>query len=97
MARLAAVGADLFLAGHLHVSHVGRTAERYQIAGHSALVVQAGTLSTRGRGEANSFNVLRLARPEISVDRYTWDDERQEFQVSSTSRFRHTPTGWVAE
>ena len=98
MSQLAAVGADLFLAGHLHVSHVGRTAERYQIAGHSALVVQAGTLSTRERGEANSFNVLRLARPDISVDRYTWDDERRDFSVSSTSRFRHTPTGWaVAE
>ena len=61
MQQLAAAGADLFLAGHLHVSHVGRSAERYQIAGHSALVVQAGTLSTRGRGELNTFNVLRRA------------------------------------
>jgi 3',5'-cyclic AMP phosphodiesterase CpdA len=95
MAQLAAVGADLFLAGHLHVSHIGRTAERYQIAGHSALVVQAGTLSTRERGEANSFNVLRLARPDISIDRYTWNYERQDFRVSSTSRFRHTPIGWA--
>jgi hypothetical protein len=31
-------------------------ADRYRIAGHSALVVQAGTLSTRGRGELNTFN-----------------------------------------
>jgi 3',5'-cyclic AMP phosphodiesterase CpdA len=98
MSLLAAVGADLFLAGHLHVSHVGGTAERYQIAGHSALVVQAGTLSTRERGEANSFNVLRLARPDISVDTYTWEDKGQDFQRASTSRFRHTPLGWaVAE
>ena len=51
MQRFAAAGADLFLAGHLHVSHVGHTADRYDIAGHSALVVQAGTLSTRGRGD----------------------------------------------
>ena len=52
MARLATVGADLFLAGHLHASHVGHTAERYKIAGHSALVVQAGmerAVSTRPR------------------------------------------------
>ena len=55
MERFAEVGADLFLAGHLHVSHVGHTADRYNIAGHSALVVQAGTLSTRGRGELNTF------------------------------------------
>ena len=59
--ELAAAGADLVLAGHLHVSHVGRTAERYQTPGHSALVVQAGTLSTRGRGEVNTINVVRLA------------------------------------
>ena len=72
MERLAQVGADLFLAGHLHVSHVGHTADRYNIAGHSALVVQAGTLSTRGRGELNSFNVLRFARPEMTIERYSW-------------------------
>jgi 3',5'-cyclic AMP phosphodiesterase CpdA len=47
MAQLATIGADLFLAGHLHVSHVGRTAERYKIAGHSALVVQAGCASPK--------------------------------------------------
>jgi len=70
MSRLAKVGADLFLAGHLHVSPVGHTAERYQIAGHCALVVQAGTLSTRHRGEPNLFNLLRawrVRRSRLSV------------------------------
>ncbi len=53
MEALAACGADLLLAGHMHVSQTGRTAERYRIHGHSALFVQAGTAtSTRGRGEA---------------------------------------------
>ena len=95
MARLATVGADLFLAGHLHVSHVGQTAERYKIAGHSALVVQAGTMSTRGRGEPTSFNVVRLARPEITVERFAWDEERQTFLSSWSERFRHGPEGWA--
>jgi 3',5'-cyclic AMP phosphodiesterase CpdA len=95
MAQLAAVGADLFLAGHLHVSHVGRTAERYRIAGHSALVVQAGTISTRARGELNSFNVLRLARPEITIERYTWEEEQQTFLPAWAGTFRHTPEGWL--
>ena len=94
MAQLAAVGADLFLAGHLHVSHVGWTAERYQIAGHSALVVQAGTLSTRERGEANSFNVLRIQRPAIDVERYAWDEVSSAFSLASSARFQHTPEGW---
>jgi 3',5'-cyclic AMP phosphodiesterase CpdA len=95
MRELAAAGADLFLAGHLHVSHVGHTAERYRIAGHSALVVQAGTLSTRGRGELNTFNVLRLARPTITVERREWSDGAHTFQQSWAGTFRHTPDGWT--
>jgi 3',5'-cyclic AMP phosphodiesterase CpdA len=95
MARFAEVGADLFLAGHLHVSHIGRTAERYRIAGHSALVVQAGTISARLRGEPNSFNVLRVNRPHIAVARWAWDDRRHAFAEASSRRFRHTDEGWI--
>ncbi len=97
MGQLASVGADLFLAGHLHVSHIGHTAERYKIAGHSALVVQAGTLSTRQRGEVNAFNVLRVERPRIVVARHTWDNDRQTFVDSSTRVFRHAAGGWIEE
>ena len=96
MAQLAEVGADLFLAGHLHVSHVGHTAERYNIAGHSALVVQAGTLSTRGRGELNTFNVLRIARPDMVVERYSWETGTDTFTQSFAGKFRHTELGWMA-
>ena len=95
MQQLAAVGADLFLADHLHVSHAGRTADRYQIAGHAGLVVQAGTMSTRERGEPNSFNVLRLARPRITIQRYTWDTTQQTFGESWSEAFQHTPEGWI--
>ena len=96
MGQLADVGADLFLAGHLHVSHVGHTAERYKIKGHSALVVQAGTMSTRGRGELNTFNVLRVARPDISIERHTFSLESETFTQSWEGKFRHTQSGWVA-
>lgn len=95
MTRLAAAGADLFLAGHLHLSHIGHTAERYRIAGHSALVVQAGTVSTRSRGEQPSFNVLRIERPNISVERLVWDPARRVFAESAASVFHHTSDGWV--
>ena len=94
MQALAAAGADVFLAGHLHVSHVGHSAERYQIAGHSALVVQAGTLSTRGRGELNTFNVLRLERPRITVERRSWDESTLAFGPSWSATFQHTDDGW---
>jgi len=95
MTGLAECGADLFLAGHLHVSHTGHT-KRYNIRGHSALVVQAGTAtSTRERGEANSFNVLRLAYPAITVERFTWDSLKGSFAVSTVEQFEHTVEGWV--
>jgi hypothetical protein len=95
MEGLASCGADLFLAGHLHISHTGHTAVRYKISGHSALVVQAGTAaSTRSRGEANSFNVLLIERPHISVQRFVWQPAAAAFVLSLTERFRHTPDGW---
>jgi 3',5'-cyclic AMP phosphodiesterase CpdA len=96
MEKLSRAGADLFLAGHLHISHIGHTAERYSIAGHSALVVQAGTVSTRSRGEQPSFNVLRIQRPRISVERLVWDPERRGFAPMAASQFVHTDNGWLA-
>jgi 3',5'-cyclic AMP phosphodiesterase CpdA len=95
MAALAHCGADVLLAGHLHVSHTGHSSARYKIAGHNALVVSAGTAtSTRGRGETNSFNVLRIKHPFINVERLSWQPDRQTFTPSSTEHFRHTPDGW---
>jgi 3',5'-cyclic AMP phosphodiesterase CpdA len=96
MQRFAALDADLFLAGHLHVSHVGHTANRYNIAGHSAVVVQAGTLSMRGRGELNTFNVLSIARPQVTIERYSWETGSRVFDRSFAGTFRHTPGGWTA-
>jgi 3',5'-cyclic AMP phosphodiesterase CpdA len=96
MEALAVCGADLFLAGHLHVSHTSRSATRYAIAGHSALLVQAGTAaSARGRGEENAFNVLRIAWPDIAVERFEWQPERGEFASLLSEGFRLTPEGWV--
>jgi len=96
MEALASCGADLLLSGHLHLSHTGHTAKRYKISGHSALVVQAGTAtSTRGRGEANSFNVVRIERPQVIVERYVWQPADAAFTPSVTERFSHTADGWV--
>jgi len=95
MTGLADCGADLFLAGHLHVSHTGHT-QRYNISGYTALVVQAGTAtSTRERGEANSFNVLRIAHPSIVVEKFVWSPLTTAFAVSTTERFEHTDDGWM--
>jgi 3',5'-cyclic AMP phosphodiesterase CpdA len=96
MEYLASCGADLFLAGHLHISHTTHSAKRYQIEGHSALVVQAGTAtSDRGRGEENSFNVIRIERPLLAVERFAWQSKRGQFSLNTTERFRHTNAGWT--
>lgn len=96
MGAFAVCGADLFLAGHLHVSHTGHTAPRYQISGHSALVVQAGTAtSTRGRGENNSFNLLLLDHPRIVVERFEWRASLTAFAPAKKESFQHTVDGWI--
>jgi len=86
---------DLFLAGHLHVSHAGSSALRYSIPGHAAVVVQAGTAaSTRGRGELNSFNLIRIDRPTMEVERWSWDAGRSRFARVLSECFRRMPHGW---
>lgn len=96
MEMFASCGADLLLAGHLHVSHTGNTAARYKISGHAALVVQAGTCtSTRGRGEANAFNVIRISHPHISIERFNWQPEQGTYLVSTTEYFQHSSDGWL--
>jgi 3',5'-cyclic AMP phosphodiesterase CpdA len=94
MRELAAAGADVFLAGHLHVSHVGHSAARYQIAGHSALVVQAGTMSTRARGEPSTINVLRVTPTQIEIERHSWDEATLSFKATWHRAFRRTDDGW---
>jgi hypothetical protein len=94
--RLAGCGADMFLAGHLHVSHTAHSATRSKIPGYSALVVQAGTAtSSRGRGETNSFNVIRIDRPRVKVERFEWQPERTGFVPGSVEEFKHTDDGWA--
>ena len=95
MDAFAACGADILLAGHLHASHVGDTAARYPIGAYAALIVQAGTAtSVRGRGEANSFNVLRIERGRIDIERFAWTG--RDFTVASRASFSRAAGGWRA-
>ena len=89
-------GVDLLLSGHFHVSEAGSTAARHEIAGYSALVVQAGTAtSTRGRGEENSFNVLRIRDDEITVERMSWREDAKAFAPKATERFVRDGACWI--
>lgn len=95
MAAFAGCGVDLLLAGHLHASHAGDSSARYKIDGYAALVVQAGTAtSTRGRGEANSFNAIRVEAERIAVDRYSWDDAAADFLLARSECFERVGDVW---
>lgn len=97
MKAFAECGVDLLLAGHLHLSHSNSTAGRYPISEYAALVVQAGTAtSTRGRGEVNSFNVLRVEQGKIEVDRYGWDVLGKQFSLMKTEKFLRSGDVWAA-
>jgi 3',5'-cyclic AMP phosphodiesterase CpdA len=96
MEVFAECGVDVLLAGHMHVSHAANTASRYQIDAYAALVVQAGTAtSTRGRGEVNSFNLLRVEPERVEVDRYGWDVLTNTFRVVVTEKFLRSGNVWA--
>lgn len=98
MDTIARCGADMLLAGHYHISHTGDTRTRYTIPGYAALVVQAGTAtSTRGRGEPNSFNVIRAEHAHVIVDRYSWESGESLFKLLKSEPFRYTREGWSRE
>ncbi len=93
---IAQSGADVFLAGHLHVSHIGHSARRYKLDdGYSALIIQAGTAaSTRERGEENSFNLLEFEHPMLVVRRYQCSIPTEGFRLATSEQFTHGSNGW---
>jgi 3',5'-cyclic AMP phosphodiesterase CpdA len=97
MDAFAACGVDLFLAGHLHLTHTVNTASRYRIPGYGALVVQAGTAtSTRRRDESNSFNVIRTEPARIAIQPYVWNADAIRFEPSTVATFTRGASGWIA-
>ena len=95
MPALASLGVDVLLSGHLHATHVSNTANRYRIPGFAALAVQAGTAtSTRGRGEANAFNVLRIEDPRIEVMRHGYDSKQRAFVALDGHAYTRRGDDW---
>jgi hypothetical protein len=59
-------------------------------------VIQAGTAtSTRGRGETNSFNVVRIEPMRVEVDRYGWDIVGRAFSLMSSDKFLRSGNVWT--
>ncbi len=95
MPELTELKIDLLLAGHHHIAHAENTIVNYPGLKRAALVVQAGTAtSTRGRGEVNSFNLLRIETGRIRVERHEWRAEQSGFSRAAVSEFHDGPQGW---
>jgi 3',5'-cyclic AMP phosphodiesterase CpdA len=98
MKTLAECKVDLLLAGHFHIADTSQTAKRYNMPGYSAIIVSSGTsTSTRGRGQPNSFNIIRIEEPEIAIERRVWRRDSRAFDVLSVERFHRSETGWIRE
>lgn len=65
-------GVDLILTGHLHVQTIAGRNEH-----HTIIAAQAGTcMSTRLRGEAQSYNQLRFDGNQLTIVQRIWDGGR---------------------
>jgi 3',5'-cyclic AMP phosphodiesterase CpdA len=85
-------GADVVLSGHLH-----NTVTRPFAIAPGCLFVQAGTgLSTRLRGESNTFNLLTANREKIVIDTFSAGDDAV-FEVRGRTTFSRDTAGHWAE
>ena len=92
---LTGCGIDVILTGHLHVSSTSHTAHRHRVNGRSAIVVEAGTAtSTRLREATNAFNLLRIERHAIVVERHDWIPARG-FALADRQVFERSHAGWL--
>jgi len=97
MKALAKCGADVYVSGHMHKAHSGEPSTPFDLGGFNALMVAAGTAtSTRGRGEQNSFNTLRIEGDRIVVEHYEWDEKAKGFDLEKSENYKFTDKGWVA-
>ncbi len=88
---------DVLLSGHYHKGSSGLSTV-HQESGYDAILVQSGTsLSTRYRGQNNSFNVLVIEDNKIVVKRYEWIFDLKSFELADVREFTRSEGRWSAE
>ena len=71
---LESCGVDLMLAGHLHKAYSGDIMSFHTQVARSILVAQASTAtSTRLRNEANAYNLITIAPPQVTFEVRSWE------------------------
>lgn len=88
---------DILLAGHTHKSIIDHVPKQAEELGYKPLVIQAGTstsVRTRRESHHNTFNVIRVNYPEMEIENYFWDKEKEIFSPKKIRKFDHTEKGW---
>lgn len=86
--RLLKADVDLILGGHVHLAFSGVV--------EGIVVAQTGTsLSSRLKGEPNSYNRIRANGKLIEIDNMIWQDSR--FTCVGTARFKKLEGIWRSE
>lgn len=78
---------DLYLSGHLHLIHLA-SASQYVAAYDAPLLVAGTAISTRARGEPNSFFVFRVESKVIICDTHSWNPTTRDFEHTNTQEFQ---------
>lgn len=87
---------DVVFSGHMHVSHATSSVAQYGHSHRAALLIQAGTAtSSRRRDEANSYNIVRLEKANVTVECLAWNQSLNSFALVSKEHFRLESNGWV--
>jgi 3',5'-cyclic AMP phosphodiesterase CpdA len=98
LTALGAAGLDVIVSGHLHVPYMPDMVDRLRVGGHTALLIQAGTaVSTRSRGNVNSFNSIATEPDQIAVSQHCWSPEERLFEQVSPVLYRRVPSGWARD
>ena len=85
-------GVDLLLAGHNHEASIHSARDLVTRAG-PALVVQAGTAtSTRIRDQQQSFNLIDIDAPAVTITVETWDGS--QFSARDAQRYERQDDHW---
>ncbi len=94
--RLLACPVDLYLCGHYHLSRHSFTKEWFSNrTNFESLFFQAGTaLSSRLRGENNSFYFYQYDHFSLTVEHWLWDESRNDFLPQPDMHFSKDEHGW---
>ncbi|HWL17484.1 MAG TPA: metallophosphoesterase [Opitutus sp.] len=93
---LAAGGADLLLAGHLHRGYSGDVRSHYPASQRAIIAAQAGTATSgRTRHEANAYNWIALSGDRLEFEIRAWSGAG--FRPLNTRGYRRYPDGWILD